>query len=178
MDDLTFSIGYGMGALGVVTDVAGRIWATGSDDVAMVTRMSTDSGVTWSDSDSFTYDSSLTELSAVGHGIAADSAGNVYGIGMGNVALPAQPHWIVRKLAAGLPPPPPSLSTALSGNTLSLTWPTSAIGFVLQSATTLANGGDWQDSSLQATVVGDQNVITVDATAPTAPTGFFRLRGQ
>ena len=42
----------------------------------------------------------------------------------------------------------------------------------------LANGGDWQDSSLQATVVGDQNVVTVDPTVPTAPTGFFRLRGQ
>ena len=45
-------------------------------------------------------------------------------------------------------------------------------------ATTLATGGNWQDSSLKATVVGDQNVVTVDTTTTTVPTGFFRLRGQ
>jgi hypothetical protein len=77
-----------------------------------------------------------------------------------------------------LGPARPILAFRRSTVSLSLSWPASATNFVLQSATTLANGGDWQDSSLQATVVGDQNVVTVDPTVPTAPTGFFRLRGQ
>lgn len=179
-DQLQFPLGwngiqYAKGPLAVVTDVAGRIWATGSDDVAMLTRMSSDGGVTWSDSDSFTYDSSLANISAIGYGIAADSAGNVYAIGMGNMALPAHPHWIVRKLAAGLPPPPPSLSAALSGDEFSLSWPASFTGFILQSATTLTNGGDWQDHLAPPTEINGQQVVTI---TPTGSRGFFRLRGQ
>ena len=49
-----------------------------------------------------------------------------------------------------------------------------ATRFVLQSATTLTNGGDWQDSSLAPAIVGNQKIVTVD-TSNTA--GFFRLRG-
>jgi hypothetical protein len=71
--------------------------------------------------------------------------------------------------------PPPSLSSSFSGSALSLSWPTNATGFVLQSATTLANGGDWQDSSLTPAIVGNQTIVTVDATNTA---GFFRLRGQ
>ncbi|MCX6921879.1 MAG: hypothetical protein NT154_01480 [Verrucomicrobia bacterium] len=73
--------------------------------------------------------------------------------------------------------PPPELKLTASGANIVLTWPTNATGFTLQSATALANGGDWQDSTLKVTVVGDQNVVTVDTTAPTAPAAFFRLRG-
>jgi hypothetical protein len=40
------------------------------------------------------------------------------------------------------------------------------------SASTLANGGDRQDSSLTPTVLGDQNLLTVDTTGSA---GFFRL---
>jgi hypothetical protein len=141
----------------------------------MLTRMSTDGGVTWSDSDSFTYDSSLETNPAIGYGIAADLAGNIYAIGMGNTALPeTQPHWIVRKLAAGLPPPPPSLSASLIGETLALSWPASFTTFVLQSATALANGGDWQDFPTPPIEINDQQVVT---TTPTGLSGFFRLRG-
>ena len=40
---------------------------------------------------------------------------------------------------------PPQLAIIRSGPNLVLSWPTDATGFVLESATTLANGGDWQD---------------------------------
>ena len=46
--------------------------------------------------------------------------------------------------------------------------------FVLQSATTLANGGDWQDSSLAPAIIGNQNIVNVNTTNTAA---FFRLRG-
>jgi uncharacterized repeat protein (TIGR03803 family) len=68
--------------------------------------------------------------------------------------------------------PGPLLTLIASGPNVILTWPTNATGFVLQSASTLANGGDWQDSSLTLTIVGDQNVVPVDTSAPA---GFFRL---
>ena len=41
-----------------------------------------------------------------------------------------------------------------------------------QPVTTLASGGDWQDSSLTPTVTGGQKVITTETTNIT---GFFRL---
>ncbi len=72
----------------------------------------------------------------------------------------------------GLGKAPPQLAIAPSGGTLQLSWPTSATGFVLQSATTLANGGDWQDSSLTPATVGDQNMVSVETTNTAS---FFRL---
>ncbi len=55
-----------------------------------------------------------------------------------------------------------------------LSWPSSSSGFVLQSATTLANGGDWQDFPTPPTEVNGQKVVTI---MPTGLSGFFRLRG-
>jgi uncharacterized repeat protein (TIGR03803 family) len=40
---------------------------------------------------------------------------------------------------------PPQMTITHSAANVILSWPTDATGFVLQSATTLANGGDWQD---------------------------------
>ncbi len=68
---------------------------------------------------------------------------------------------------------PPVISAIQTGSGLSLVWPTNANAFVLQSATTLANDGDWQDANLTPTEINGQNVITVDATNAA---GFFRLR--
>jgi hypothetical protein len=62
-----------------------------------------------------------------------------------------------------------------SGPTIQLSWPSSATGFVLQTATTLANKRDWQDSSLAPTETNGQKVVSVNATGPV---GFFRLRRQ
>ena len=68
----------------------------------------------------------------------------------------------------------PTVALVPSSAGLSLQWPTNATNFVLQSATTLANGGDWLDATLKTTVVGDQNAVTVDMTNLA---GFYRLRG-
>jgi hypothetical protein len=65
------------------------------------------------------------------------------------------------------------LKVSRVGQTLSLSWPASAVGFVLESATTLTNGGNWQDSHLTPTDINGQNVITVGTTNAVA---FFRLR--
>ncbi len=68
---------------------------------------------------------------------------------------------------------PPLIAAIQTGSGLNLVWSTNAAGFVLQSATTLTNGGDWQDANLTPTEINGQNVITVDATNAA---GFFRLR--
>ncbi|MCC6822718.1 MAG: hypothetical protein IT579_18470 [Verrucomicrobia subdivision 3 bacterium] len=60
------------------------------------------------------------------------------------------------------------------GGQLQVSWPTNATGFVLQSATTLSNGGDWQDFPTQPTEINGQKFVTI---APAGPSGFFRLRG-
>jgi hypothetical protein len=69
--------------------------------------------------------------------------------------------------------PGPALSYRGMGGTPSLSWPTNALGFVLQSATTLTNDGNWQNSSLIPIVTNGQNVVTMN---PTSPAAFFRLR--
>ena len=133
-------------------------------DSAYLVRVSHDGGVTWRNSDTFVYDANAVRGPTA---ITADATGDILVIG-------DQWHWIVRKLAAGLPPPPPSLSTSFSGTTLSVSWPATATSFVLQSATTLANGGDWQNANLTPTETNGQKVVSVSTTNAR---GFFRFRG-
>jgi len=79
------------------------------------------------------------------------------------------------RFGAGSEPSQPVITTiSASIGTVTLSWPASATGFVLQSASTLANGGDWQDSSLTPTIANGQKSVTVP---PNGPRGFFRLRG-
>jgi uncharacterized repeat protein (TIGR03803 family) len=68
---------------------------------------------------------------------------------------------------------PPQLSLIAGGPSLSLSWSTNFPSYVLQTATTLANGGDWRDSTATPSQTNSQNIITVGGTDPT---GFFRLR--
>jgi hypothetical protein len=163
---LVNGIQYGWGATAVVRDFAGRMWATGSDDVGIRTRVSSDSGASWTDSDLFRY-GGFPNLSARAESIACDSAGNLFVIGWINPWSPARPRWIVRKLDA-----PPRLSSGRSGGRLQFSWPTNASGYVLQFATTLTNGGNWQSMSPITTITNGQKVVTVN---PTARAAFFRL---
>ena len=74
----------------------------------------------------------------------------------------------------GVGPVIPRLATAWFNSTvLMISWPTNTPGFILQSATTLANGGDWQNSSLTPIVTNGQNTVTMN---PTSPAAFLRLR--
>lgn len=49
-----------------------------------------------------------------------------------------------------------------------------ASGIIIESATTLAGGGDWQDVTNAPTEINGQIIVTL---TPTGPRGFFRLRG-
>ena len=75
--------------------------------------------------------------------VCIDETGNVFVTGWsllpGTPTNPPSWFWVVRKLAFQ-----PQLSGTPSSGELRLSWPTNTINFVLQSATTLANGGDWQ----------------------------------
>ncbi len=104
---------------------------------------------------------------------APDEASNSTGVN-GNQSNNSASHSGAAYIFTGLGKVPPRLAIAHSGDTVQLSWPTNATGFVLQSATTLANGGDWQDSSLMPTETNGQEVATV---TPTGPRAFFRLLG-
>jgi hypothetical protein len=68
----------------------------------------------------------------------------------------------------------PSLAISLTNATLTLSWLFPSTGFVLESATTLTNGGDWQHFPTPPTETNGQKVVNI---TPTGPRGFFRLRG-
>jgi hypothetical protein len=104
---------------------------------------------------------------------AVSEASNATGVN-GNQASNSSPGSGAAYVFTGLGKVPPRLAIAHSGATVQLSWPTNATGFVLQSATTLTNGGDWQDSLLSATETNGQKIITVGTTNSS---GFFRLRG-
>ena len=143
----------GGGARVVTTDSSGSVFVFGAGwGESTACRVSRDGGSTWTTSDNL--------LHGLPYAATCDIAGNIYAF-----TDTAE----VRRLAnVG-----PALSVKISGATLNLSWPTNPNGFVLQSATTLSSGGNWQDSNLTPTIVGEQNVVTVN---PTGSSGFFRLR--
>jgi hypothetical protein len=68
-------------------------------------------------------------------------------------------------------PKPPSLEISKYGNTIQISWPTSAEGFVLQNTTDIG-ASTWPPVGEQPTVVGDRNVVTI---SDTSGNRFFRL---
>jgi hypothetical protein len=150
----------------MAVDSAGNLWLVGGSFGWFVLRR--DSSGVWQPMEFLGPNSSDINLSS-GQGIAIDRAGNVFVTGYirDDVTLPFR--WVLfRRLSDK-----PVLRTAVSGQNLVLSWPASYQGFMLQSGTTLVNGGDWQDSNLTPTVIGNQNVVNVGATNAA---GFFRLR--
>ena len=66
----------------------------------------------------------------------------------------------------------PGLRISLTGSQVTLTWPANAVGFNLQSTTTLS-GGVWSPVAGTPTVVDGLNTLTL----PTAPTPtYYRLK--
>ena len=147
----------------MTVDASGNVFVAGRTSAGWLVRVSTDGGNTWSDSEEFVYPSGQGQNV---HSLAADADGNVFAIGRATDAA-GSGHCVIRKLDS-----PPRLTTGLSHGSLEIKWSTNAAGFILQSATTLVNGGDWQDSNLTPTVVGDQNAITIGTTTAAA---LFRL---
>lgn len=66
---------------------------------------------------------------------------------------------------------PPGLTVIREGNTVRISWPTSATGFSLESTPSLSPA-NWQNVTQPVQVVGDQNVVTVPIATGNA---FFRL---
>jgi acetyl esterase/lipase len=89
-----------------------------------------------------------------------------------NSAPGIEVNWDNARLEHG-PIPSPSLGVVRMENSLLLTWPGSANGFTLQSATNLSTPVDWQPTGLTVVLSNGQ----FRATAPTNADGrYFRLR--
>lgn len=156
--------GLSASAESLVVDASGKVFAAGRTSSGWLVRVSTNGGADWSDSEQYDYPSGqATSVKC----LTADSDGNVLAIGTAADAA-GNGHYVVRRLDG-----PPRLMTGVSHGNLELKWSTDATGYLLQFATTLSNGGDWQDSNLTPVESNGQNVITVDATNAA---GFFRLR--
>lgn len=148
----------------VAVDASGRVFVAGATSAGWLVRVSSDGGSTWANSEQFTYPSGRGQYI---RSLATDSSGNVFALGTATDAVGAG-HWVIRKMAG-----PPRFAAGREGEMLRLSWPTNTTGFVLQSATTLTNGGNWRNTSLTPTITNGQKVVTVN---PTAPAAFFRLR--
>lgn len=68
---------------------------------------------------------------------------------------------------------PLELGISRAGNTVRLTWPSSAIGFGLESSNALTPMADWLPVSTTPEIVGDQNAVTLDIGPGSR---FFRLK--
>lgn len=93
------------------------------------------------------------------------------GSGLGYEFTPATG---ILKIVPGTATNPTNLSYSVSGNTLTITWPASHLGWILQSQTNSLSVGlsnNWVD--LPGTASTTQAVITIN---PANPTVFFRLR--
>ncbi len=75
-------------------------------------------------------------------------------------------------LAVSLSPPPFLQITNLGGN-VQVFWPAAALGYTLESATSLAPPVNWLATTNPVSMVGDRNTVNI---APTARTVFYRLK--
>lgn len=78
------------------------------------------------------------------------------------------------QVSPGIPAPTLALGRFVSGNTLTLTWATSANGFVLETTDSLSLPISWGPVAAVTTVVGDQTQVTVNLLEGAGK--FYRLR--
>lgn len=69
---------------------------------------------------------------------------------------------------------PPSLAIARAPGGISVSWPASATGFVLEATDSLASLANWIPETTTPVVNGDQNTVTLQ---PSHSARFYRLRG-
>lgn len=155
----------------IAVDKLGQVFLGGSLGASGYWRVfvSADAGQSWRLSDHFRLESG--QASQI-RKLAVDRENNIYAAGYGYrvVGGVRASEWVVRKLA----PPPTLWWNFQAGPTqLQFSWPTNTPGYVLQSATTLSQGGDWTDTGRVPEVVDGRNVVTLETTRPAA---FFRLR--
>jgi hypothetical protein len=75
-------------------------------------------------------------------------------------------------LALSLSPLPYLQITNVGGN-MQIFWPTSTVGFQLESTTTLQPPGNWSPVTNPVSVIGSLNSVGV---TPAAPSAFYRLK--
>jgi hypothetical protein len=168
---------------GITVDVAGNVLVSGqADDEAgesfWIVRQGTPeihwieqggtwlpvSSLTWSTSDKFQL---VEARPARAIGIAADAWGNVFVNGRG-ADVAGVDHGLVRKLSGV----GPRLSVLRTAAGLQLAWSADARDFVLQSASTLTGGGNWQDFPAAPSVSGGVRTVSVIGDQQVR---FFRL---
>jgi len=76
-------------------------------------------------------------------------------------------------LALGSTEPLPTLAMARSANSIEISWPASATGFVLETNDSLSPASSWALASAVPAVAGDKNVVTMEIGAGAK---FFRLK--
>src|SRR5581483_5405666 len=75
-------------------------------------------------------------------------------------------------IASGISNTPTNITSSVSGNQLTLSWPADHLGWILQANTnSLTISTNWVDVTGSGS--NTQAIITID---PTIPTAFFRLR--
>jgi len=94
-------------------------------------------------------------------GLATDAAGHLYIADAGNNEIRT-----TRLI-------PPTLKVAASANGLTISWPVSASGFLLESASNLSPGAVWVSKTNGVVTSGDEFVISLSADESA---GFYRLR--
>ena len=155
---------------GVAADASGNVYVADTTNSAIrkitpagvVTTLAGLAGITGSDDG--TGSAALFQFPS---GVATDSAGNIYVADTINNTI--------RKGFLPPPPPPPQLTILLSGvppSGIVLTWPTNAVGFTLQSATSLAPPVVWSTNSPAPVVIAGQYTVTNPISGPQQ---FYRL---
>jgi hypothetical protein len=159
-----------------VSEADGNVYVTGSANFVpadavngpshLTTRQLSSSTGEWMITDDFLPPGSS---SAQGNSIAVGPSGNVFVAG--RVVL-TNSHWIVRKLTGVAPQTPPRLQISAAANLVSVSWPTSATNYILETSSNLGTLNNWTPVSDTPQIVGEQFMLTFGATNSAQ---YFRL---
>lgn len=145
----------------IASVVLGNLNQTYNGTARTVTATTAPAGLTVN----FTYDGSPNAPTNVGTYIVVGTIVDAVYVGSATNNL---------VVASGVSNTPTNITSSITGNQLTIAWPESHLGWILQTQTNDLNtgiSGTWFDVS--GTETGTQSVITID---PVNPTVFFRLR--
>jgi hypothetical protein len=147
-----------------------------SDNDAFLSKINPDgSALVWS-----TYFGATRDVL----GLTRDSTGGIYFVGRtGSATFPTknavQPNYAGLNNDAFIvkvsDPLGPLMRITRVGASVTLSWPTAATGFKLETSDRLAPAPNWVQESAMPSIVGDQTVVTVQASGQTR---FWRLRSE
>jgi hypothetical protein len=132
----------------------------------MVTRQYSATTGQWTTSDDFSFASNGP---ALGCAVVIGSGSNVFVAG---IAVTTNTHWIVRQLPGLQIQTPPQLQISYAANLVSVSWPTSATNYILETSSNLGTLNNWTPVSDTPQIVGEQFMLTFGATNSAQ---YFRL---